>query len=71
MIHIFANGGPSQIDTFDPKPMLRTMEGKTFGDDLHPIVDWGDGSRLHSSSSSTDNREWKSASCFPNSPRAR
>ncbi len=22
VIHLFANGGPSQIDTFDPKPML-------------------------------------------------
>src|SRR4051812_22314848 len=22
VIHIFANGGPSQVDTFDPKPML-------------------------------------------------
>ena len=22
VIHIFANGGPSQVDTFDPKPAL-------------------------------------------------
>ncbi|MFN9939736.1 MAG: DUF1501 domain-containing protein, partial [bacterium] len=22
MIHIFANGGPSHVDTFDPKPAL-------------------------------------------------
>ena len=28
VIHIFANGGPSHVDTFDPKPMLRKYEGK-------------------------------------------
>lgn len=28
VIHIFANGGPSQVDTFDPKPMLRKWHGK-------------------------------------------
>src|SRR5262252_3967601 len=28
VIHIFANGGPSQVDTFDPKPMLQKHAGK-------------------------------------------
>ena len=28
VIHIFANGGPSQVDTFDPKPMLAKFAGK-------------------------------------------
>lgn len=28
VIHIFANGGPSQVDTFDPKPMLTKWHGK-------------------------------------------
>ncbi|MCZ6673138.1 MAG: DUF1501 domain-containing protein [Verrucomicrobia bacterium] len=28
VIHIFANGGPSQVDTFDPKPLLREWHGK-------------------------------------------
>jgi hypothetical protein len=28
IIHIFANGGPSHVDTFDPKPMLQTYAGK-------------------------------------------
>jgi hypothetical protein len=28
VIHIFANGGPSQVDTFDPKPMLLKYAGK-------------------------------------------
>jgi hypothetical protein len=28
IIHLFMNGGPSQVDTFDPKPMLATHNGK-------------------------------------------
>ncbi len=28
VIHIFANGGPSQVDTFDPKPELKRLDGK-------------------------------------------
>lgn len=28
VIHIFANGGPSHIDTFDPKPALEKYRGK-------------------------------------------
>ena len=28
VIHIFANGGPSQVDTFDPKPELLKYAGK-------------------------------------------
>jgi hypothetical protein len=28
IIHLFMNGGPSQVDTFDPKPLLQKMAGK-------------------------------------------
>ena len=28
IIHIFANGGPSHVDTFDPKPSLQRLAGK-------------------------------------------
>src|SRR5256885_1648409 len=28
IIHIFANGGPSHVDTFDPKPTLAKLHGK-------------------------------------------
>jgi len=28
VIHLFMNGGPSQVDTFDPKPMLDKYHGK-------------------------------------------
>ncbi|MCI0377923.1 MAG: DUF1501 domain-containing protein [Gemmataceae bacterium] len=30
VIHIYLNGGPSQVDTFDPKPLLRRYEGRTL-----------------------------------------
>ena len=33
VIHIFASGAPSHIDTWDPKPMLTKMNGKTIGGD--------------------------------------
>ena len=34
VIHIFANGGPSQVDTFDPKPALDKWHGKALPLDL-------------------------------------
>ena len=34
VIHIFANGGPSQVDTFDPKPMLREWHGRLLPNKL-------------------------------------
>ena len=30
VIHLFMNGGPSQVDTFDPKPLLARYDGKTL-----------------------------------------
>ena len=30
VIHLFMNGGVSQMDTFDPKPRLRDLAGQTF-----------------------------------------
>src|SRR6202034_4657145 len=30
VVHLFMNGGPSQVDTFDPKPMLAKYHGKTL-----------------------------------------
>ncbi len=30
VIHLFANGGPSQVDTFDPKPNLAKYAGKSL-----------------------------------------
>ncbi len=33
-IFLFMNGGPSQIDTFDPKPVLDKYDGKPYSGDL-------------------------------------
>ncbi len=30
VVHLFMNGGPSQVDTFDPKPKLQEFHGKTM-----------------------------------------
>lgn len=30
VIHVFLNGGPSHVDLFDPKPLLKKYEGKTL-----------------------------------------
>ena len=30
VVFLFLNGGPSQVDTFDPKPMLSKYNGKAL-----------------------------------------
>ncbi len=30
VVHLFMNGGPSHVDTFDPKPVLKKYHGKTL-----------------------------------------
>ncbi|MCP4172615.1 MAG: DUF1501 domain-containing protein [Fuerstiella sp.] len=32
VIHFFLNGGPSHVDTFDPKPILKRFSGRTVSD---------------------------------------
>ena len=32
IIFCFMDGGPSHVDTFDPKPMLKQHQGKAIGD---------------------------------------
>jgi hypothetical protein len=34
IIHLFMNGGPSQIDTFDPKPNLAALDGQPLPDSV-------------------------------------
>ena len=34
VIHLFQNGGPSQMDLFDPKPELDRLHGKSYADKL-------------------------------------
>src|SRR3954451_19524223 len=35
-VHIFANGGPSQVDMFDPKPLLKKLHGKPIPREFIP-----------------------------------
>jgi hypothetical protein len=37
VIHLFMNGGPSQMDLFDPKPILNRMHGKPFPGNIEDI----------------------------------
>lgn len=34
VIHLFMNGGPSQIDTFDPKPKVSELDGQPLPDSI-------------------------------------
>ena len=34
VIQLFQNGGPSQVDTFDPKPMLASRDGQSYFDKI-------------------------------------
>ncbi len=36
VIWIFLSGGVSQMETFDPKPLLNTMQGKTYDETTLP-----------------------------------
>lgn len=36
VIFLYMDGGPSQVDTFDPKPRLQKEDGKPFGDEIEP-----------------------------------
>ena len=37
VIHLFMNGGPSQMDLFDPKPILNKMDGKPYPGNVEDI----------------------------------
>ena len=38
VIFVFLEGGPSQIDTFDPKPELKKLAGKPLPDSFAPVI---------------------------------
>jgi hypothetical protein len=40
VIHLFMNGGPSQMDLFDPKPMLDKQHGKPYFDKIAGEVEF-------------------------------
>ncbi len=41
VIHLFMNGGPSQMDLFDPKPVLNKMDGKPYPGNIEDIGNTG------------------------------
>jgi hypothetical protein len=38
VIHLFMNGGPSQVDLFDPKPALERYAGKTASREVSAVI---------------------------------
>jgi len=40
VIHLFMNGGPSQMDLFDPKPMLEKHHGEPYFDKIAGEVEF-------------------------------
>jgi len=38
VIFLFMEGGPSQIDLFDPKPLLKELEGKPIPPSFKPVI---------------------------------
>jgi len=38
IIHLFMNGGPSQMDTFDPKPELSRLDGQPLPDSVRKAL---------------------------------
>ena len=61
VVHLFMNGGASQVDTFDPKPeKLRVYRYKIFAPSARPDMQWVHRFVL----TSMANRESKSVSYF-------
>ncbi len=48
VIFLYMDGGPSQVDTFDPKPRLTKENGKPFGDTIEPTQFDNNGATLGS-----------------------
>ena len=38
VVFCFMDGGPSHVDTFDPKPMLTRHQGEKIGDRLNNLL---------------------------------
>src|SRR5689334_4153176 len=48
VIFLYMDGGPSQVDTFDPKPRLAKDDGKPFGVKIEPTQFNNNGNTLAS-----------------------
>ena len=56
VIFLFMEGGPSHLDTFDPKPLLRKLEGQPLPDSFGSVITAMGESRAPLLA---DKREWK------------
>src|SRR5882724_6801829 len=71
VIFLFLNGGPSQVDTFDPKPMLTKYHGQPMPTpNLRTERKTGTCSSRHSSSRNSASAERRSARFSPTSANA-
>src|ERR1700677_277469 len=48
VIHLFLNGGPSHVDTFDPKPALDKYHGQELPESMHLITERRTGTVMRS-----------------------
>jgi hypothetical protein len=67
VIHFFLNGGPSHVDTFDPKPLLNKYDGQPLPGG--PSGRRGRPSVRRSVSRATDRADWRSANSSQRRPR--
>ena len=71
VVHFFLNGGPSHLDTFDPKPLLSRYAGQALPSGHLPSEKPEARFLLPSPSVVTVRAGWTSASCFPAPPSTR
>ena len=69
VIHLFMNGGPSQVDPFDPKPLLKKYEGqppsRELTNDVEQIGGLGTLMPPPTASPGTGRRGWRCPNCCP------
>ena len=71
VIHLFMQGGPSHVDTFDPKPLLTKLDGQHPPESLGTPTSWMGNCKLPFSSapdgrsSGAVNLDSKCRICFP------
>ncbi len=74
-VFLFMNGGPSQVDTFDPKPALTKHHGQPYTGDAKVGSNGRRGRPPHAVavrvSASMGRAGWRSAACFPHTRRIR
>lgn len=76
IIHLYMNGGPSHVDTFDHKPSLKKHAGER-PDEIdklkteNPTGGLGDYCRRHSRFGDTESRDLKSANFMSTRPSSR